>query len=561
MESIFCSNLFRDFWNATYNKALSPAQTLENLSAEILPLTKALGIARIDVEKQSSNTPDEKRATGGSIRIFDKGTATDNPVVSAYGSNESGLTTISVYPAKGNEFSTEALKDIKFLSSIISALLEHSRLTDLIYQATITDAATGVHNPHYLVQMGNMLEGKGLLSKYTAFFINLKNFKYVNKSLGPEPSNRVLTIYAQSAKAFLKEGEVFVRLGGDNFFALIFSERTNDFLNKFVIFPINERKQGSELIVQVMARMGVYRAIEGDTFNELMNKSAVALDLGRNVLNKDITLFKPEMMEKVMYQKKVSTSFPRALNDGEFIIYLQPKINLYDNNMHSAEALVRWVHDDRIIPPAEFVNILEKEESICKLDLYVFESVCKCLRKWLNAGLHVVRISSNFSKRNLRNQNIVNEILSIMKKYDIDSKYIEIELTEISDYDDYMEFEGFVKKLRRNGISVAIDDFGTGYSTMNILKNLDVDVIKIDKSLIDNLENPKKEDEIVIRNIVNMINELSIDTIAEGVETPAQVKFLKRIHCPLVQGFLFDQPLTISDFEKRLKAPHYYESI
>ena len=406
-----------------------------------------------------------------------------------------------------------------------------------------------------------MLEGKGLLSKYTAFFINLKNFKYVNKSLGPEPSNRVLTIYAQSAKAFLKEGEVFVRLGGDNFFALIFSERTNDFLNKFVIFPINERKQGSELIVQVMARMGVYRAIEGDTFNELMNKSAVALDLGRNVLNKDITLFKPEMMEKVMYQKKVSTSFPRALNDGEFIIYLQPKINLYDNNMHSAEALVRWVHDDRIIPPAEFVNILEKEESICKLDLYVFESVCKCLRKWLNAGLHVVRISSNFSKRNLRNQNIVNEILSIMKKYDIDSKYIEIELTEISDYDDYMEFEGFVKKLRRNGISVAIDDFGTGYSTMNVLKNLDVDVIKIDKSLIDNLENPKKEDEIVIRNIVNMINELSIDTIAEGVETPAQVKFLKRIHCPLVQGFLFDQPLTVSDFEKRLKAPHYYESI
>jgi diguanylate cyclase (GGDEF)-like protein len=561
MESIFCSNLFRDFWNATYNKALSPAQTLENLSAEILPLTKALGIARIDVEKQSSKTPDEKKATGGSIRIFDKGTATDNPVVSAYGSNESGLTTISVYPAKGNEFSTDALKDIKFLSSIISALLEHSRLTDLIYQATITDAATGVHNPHYLVQMGNMLEGKGLLSKYTAFFINLKNFKYVNKSLGPEPSNRVLTIYAQSAKAFLKEGEVFVRLGGDNFFALIFSERTNDFLNKFVIFPINERKQGSELIVQVMARMGVYRAIEGDTFNELMNKSAVALDLGRNVLNKDITLFKPEMMEKVMYQKKVSTSFPRALNDGEFIIYLQPKINLYDNNMHSAEALVRWVHDDRIIPPAEFVNILEKEESICKLDLYVFESVCKCLRKWLNAGLHVVRISSNFSKRNLRNQNIVNEILSIMKKYDIDSKYIEIELTEISDYDDYMEFEGFVKKLRRNGISVAIDDFGTGYSTMNVLKNLDVDVIKIDKSLIDNLENPKKEDEIVIRNIVNMINELSIDTIAEGVETPAQVKFLKRIHCPLVQGFLFDQPLTISDFEKRLKAPHYYESI
>ena len=529
MEGLFCSKLFRDFWDATYNSALSPTLILEKLSAEILPLAKALGIARIDLETKPATESPQDQAPTSPISLFDKG--------------------------------TEALKDIEFLSSIIGVLLEHSRLTDLIYQATITDAATGVHNPHYLVQMGNMLEEKGLLSKYTAFFINLKNFKYVNKSLGPEPSNRVLTIYAQSAKAFLKEGEVFVRLGGDNFFALIFSERTNDFLNKFVIFPINERKQGSELIVQVMARMGVFRATEGDTFNELMNKSAIALDLGRNVLNKDITLFKPEMMDKVMYQKKVSTSFPRALNDGEFIIYFQPKINLYDHNLHSAEALVRWVHDDRIIPPAEFIDILEKEESICKLDLFVFENVCKCLRRWIDAGMRTVRISSNFSKRNLRNQNIVNEILSIMKKYDIDSKYIEIELTEISDYDDYAEFESFVKKLRHNGISVAIDDFGTGYSTMNILKNLDVDVIKIDKSLIDNLESPKKEDEIVIRNIVNMINELSIETIAEGVETPAQVKFLKRIHCPLVQGFLFDQPLTTSDFEKRLKAPHYYESI
>ena len=559
MEGNFCSKLFRDFWNAMYSSALTPAQTLEKLSTEILPLAKALEIARIDLETRPSEPSDDKKAPNPPIHLFDKGTAVGEPVSIGSSKGDNYIAATHIYPAKGNEFSPEALAEVQFFASIIEALFEHSKLTDLIYQATITDAATGVHNPHYLVQMGNMLEGKGLLSKYTAFFINLKNFKYVNKSLGPEPSNRVLTIYAQSAKAFLKEDEVFVRLGGDNFFALILSERTNDFLNKFVIFPINERKQGSELIVQVMARMGVYRATEGDSFNDLMNKSAVALDLGRNVLNKDITLFKPEMMEKVMYQKKVSTNFPQALNNGEFTIYFQPKINLYDHNLHSAEALVRWVHDDRIIPPAEFIDILEKEESICKLDLFVFENVCKCLRRWIDAGMHTVRISSNFSKRNLRNQNIVNEILSIMKKYDIDSKYIEIELTEISDYDDYTEFESFVKKLRHNGISVAIDDFGTGYSTMNILKNLGVDVIKIDKSLIDNLENPKKEDEIVIRNIVNMINELSIETIAEGVETPAQVKFLKRIHCPLVQGFLFDQPLTISDFETRLKAPHYYE--
>ena len=305
MDGLFCSKLFRDFWNATYSSASSPAQIQEKLSSKILPLAKTLGIAKIELETRPSGNPDDARKANQPIRIFDKGTATGEPVSTESDYSDNSIANIRMYPAKGNEFSPEAISDIKFLSSVIGALFEHSRLKELIYTASITDAATGAHNPHYLVQMGNMLEEKGLLPKYTAFFINLKNFKYVNKSLGPERSNSVLTIYAQSAKAFLKEGEIFVRLGGDNFFALIYSERTNDFLNKFVIFPINERKQDSELIVQVMARMGVYHAAEGDTFNELMNRSAVALDLGRNMLNKDITLFKPEMMEKVMYQKKV----------------------------------------------------------------------------------------------------------------------------------------------------------------------------------------------------------------------------------------------------------------
>lgn len=550
-----------DFWNSSYDNTLSPNQMMEKLSADFQPVAKALGIAKVDTEFFAPKTPFEKSGISRLIHFYDKGLATGDPIISEFRTGENGNVKTYVYPPRGNEFTQEAAEQIKFIASVLYVLIGRSRLMELVHRATITDAATGAYNLHYLHHSGFELEKNGSLSKFTGFFINLKNFKYVNKMLGPDRANRVLKIYVTNALAFLKEGEVFARLGGDNFFALIRTDRMNDFLNKFVIFPIDERKTDKDLIVQVMARMGVYRSNEGDSLEDIMNRSSIALSLGRTILNKDITLFKPEMMDRMMYQKKVSSDFPKAIANAEFDIYYQPKINLYDHNLHGAEALVRWVHDDQVISPMEFINILEREEAICALDLYVFERVCESIRDWLDDGLRVVRISTNFSKRNLRNSNLADEIIGIMKKHNVDSKYIEVELTEISDYDDYKDFELFVNKLKRFGISVAIDDFGTGYSTMGILKNLNVDVIKLDKSLIDNLENPKKEDEVVIRNIVNMINELSIETIAEGVETEAQVKYLKRIHCPLVQGFLYDKPLTRAEFEKRLRDPHFYEKM
>lgn len=559
MESNLCSKVFRDFWNIAYDNTLYPPQMLELLSGAIQPLASEMNIAKISID---FHAPSSVFARGGINKQFDlynKGLVTGEPIVNEYVTGENGHVVILIYPHKGNEFSPAAIEDVKFLASSIFVLFGRSRLMELVSKASITDAPTGAFNLFFLRQFGKKLEAQGNLANYTAFFINLKNFKYVNKMLGPDRGSRVLQIYVQSAMSFIKKEEIFVRLGGDNFFALILNDRKNEFLNKYVIFPIDEHKTDKDLIVQVMARMGVYQAQPGDTLEDLMTYSSIALGIGRTVLNKDITLFRPEMMERVMYQKKVSSDFPQALKNNEFVLYYQPKINLYDHNLHGAEALVRWVHDDKIIAPMEFINILEKEEAICMLDLFVFEKVCEDLRDWLDDGIRVPRISSNFSKRNLRNPNLANEILGIMRKYNIDSKYIEIEVTEISDYDDISVFEGFINKLKHNGISVAIDDFGTGYSTMNILKKLNVDVIKLDKSLIDNLENPEREDEIVIRNIVNMVNELSIETVAEGVETQAQVKFLKRIHCPIVQGFLFDKPLTHNDFEKRLKDPHYYE--
>jgi EAL domain-containing protein (putative c-di-GMP-specific phosphodiesterase class I) len=213
---------------------------------------------------------------------------------------------------------------------------------------------------------------------------------------------------------------------------------------------------------------------------------------------------------------------------------------------------VRWNRNGKIIAPVEFLPILEKEATICQLDFYVFRKVCEDIRSWIDAGMEPVRVSSNFSRHHLRNPHLMENILNIMKEFKIDSKYIEIELTEASDFEDKVSMQKFVNGLRENNINVSIDDFGTGYSTFSAIKDLNVNVIKLDKSLLDHIGDETHHDEVVIKNMVNMINELNLEVVAEGVENSKQLDFLQDAKCSTIQGFLFDKPLSKEEFEKRL---------
>ena len=170
-------------------------------------------------------------------------------------------------------------------------------------------------------------------------------------------------------------------------------------------------------------------------------------------------------------------------------------------------------------------------------------------------------MSSNFSRHHLGNPNLTEDILAIMKEYQIESKYIEIELTETSNFEDKVAMQKFVNGLRQHGITVSIDDFGTGYSTFAAIKDLNVNVIKLDKSLLDHIGDEKYHDEVVIKNMVNMINELHLEVVAEGVENSKQLDFLQNAKCSIIQGFIFDKPLSKEDFEKRLSNKITYTHI
>ena len=227
------------------------------------------------------------------------------------------------------------------------------------------------------------------------------------------------------------------------------------------------------------------------------------------------------------------------------------------NTLCGCEALVRWFQSGRIVPPMSFIPILEQEGSVCDLDFYVFEQVCKDLRGWIDAGLDPVRVSSNFSKVHLLSETLAQDILNIIKKYDVPPDLIEIELTEMSGHDDNLTMGNFINTMREAGVHTSIDDFGTGYSSVNLLKDLQVDMIKLDRSFLNEMELRTKKEEIVIRNIVNMIRELGMEVIAEGVETRGQAEFLKGINCTLAQGYLYDRPIPKEEYDERLKKRVY----
>lgn len=250
-------------------------------------------------------------------------------------------------------------------------------------------------------------------------------------------------------------------------------------------------------------------------------------------------------------KNSIEKSLNKALEKGEFEIYLQPKYNSESDSIVGAEALARWNNrNDGIVSPEVFIPILEKNKNIVKLDMYMFEEACKIISRWSKNNVSLVPISINISKITMsENDNFVIDLKNIIKKYDIDTRFLEIELTERIMFRETNKIVSIIKEIKKIGIKVSLDDFGAGYSSLNILKNIPIDIIKLDKLFLDKRDISEKG-KIVIKNIINMANELGLEVVAEGVEFLEQSQFLKSVGCEVVQGYLYGKPMNIREFEK-----------
>lgn len=419
------------------------------------------------------------------------------------------------------------------------------------------DLLTGIMNYDSLVEKGESLRRKGNLSDYSVVQLNIRNFKFINSKIGTSLGDILLIQYAQIISGHLEPGEYCARTGSDNFIILVKKGHEDDLIEKLSETWINLSAYGVTDLIQISIRSGIYEVDKNDSVQDAINYSSVALKNARLSNNNFIIRFEKSMLESMVENNRIITDFRRAMSEGEFKVYYQPKVNISTNELCGAEALIRWIQDGNVTSPAEFVPVLENEGLITEVDFFVFETVCQHICEWEMKGIKPVTISSNFSKLNLANPNFADSILAIMKKYNVDPSLLEVELTESSGYTDYEALIIFVDKMNRAKIRTSIDDFGTGYSSLSMLKDINVDVVKIDKSFLAKTNSDDIHQEKMLENVIQMINDLDRTVICEGIETEGQLDFLKKASCSVVQGFLFDKPLTHDEFELRLRSPHY----
>ncbi|MEG2710257.1 MAG: EAL domain-containing protein [Clostridia bacterium] len=426
--------------------------------------------------------------------------------------------------------------------------------------AYIDPVTGGLNRAKFELTVGNVLQ-TAAPGAYVLVWLNLQKFKLINDQGGSATGDRALKYIHDTIARRLAEGEYLARLAADNFVLLLKAGTKAQIaarLNKFAsdVNRFNQQKKDKYILTFTA---GVYLIGGGEL-------SVTKLEDRANAARKSTSLKKVEraqlcvcgfynemVREKLMREKEIENRMRDALANHEFEVYLQPKLSLKEDRIVGAEALVRW-NDPRVglIAPDAFIPLFEKNGFIVQMDLYVFECVCRMIKGWLDAGREAVRVSVNLSRVHFSNANFLDAYLDLRKKYAVPAHLIELEFTETMVFENPTTFVDVISQLHRHGFTCSIDDFGSGYSSLNALKDMDVDVLKLDKAFFTSRDMDNSRERTMIRSVINLAKDLTMSTVAEGVETQPQADFLRETDCDLLQGFVFSRPVTIPTFEKLL---------
>lgn len=431
------------------------------------------------------------------------------------------------------------------------------------YAGGCGDSLTGYGNyDQFRVKAQSLLESKGC--RYSVCYCDIKNFKYINDQFGYQVGDGFLRYWADYLANSLTESETFSRISGDNFVSLCRFEGTEqlrarfqaltDYLNGFP--PFRETHYRVEMCCGVFVAEGEKPSLSAE---EMLDRANIAQKSVKNLPGNQFAVYDRTMRERILREKELERRMSQALEDGEFKVYLQPKVDIqHDNVLAGAEALVRWEWPGRgMLSPGEFIPLFEKNGFVVQLDTYIVEAVCKILRRQLDAGERFVPISVNVSRLALYAPDFVDRYLSIKGKYGIPDGAVELEFTESIVFENHTLFAETVKRLKAGGFTCALDDFGSGYSALNVLKTLPMDVLKLDQ-LFFRGGTERNRDRAVISSVVMLARALEMHVVAEGVEEVSQVNFLRQIGCDYVQGFVYSKPIPAEELKKRLRQVAVY---
>ena len=424
--------------------------------------------------------------------------------------------------------------------------------------ADVDSLTGGKSKRKYFDDTRKLLKRTGAENWAIALF-DIDKFKYVNDRLGYEEGNRMLERLHKTISDHLENDEVFSRLSDDNF-AITMKNATDNELSARLNSIFNEFDRRNSLFVKypVVFSAGICRLNQflhenrhGEVdINSAIDRCKIAKSTLKGTHFSSIAFYDGSIRDRALREKDYENLMPSALARHEFECYLQPKYGLRSRNIEGAEALIRWNSKDfGFISPGDFIPIAEKNGFVVELDFFILEEVCRTMRRWIDDGKKPVVISVNQSRLHLNYDDYIWRLREIVDKYDIPYEYIELELTESVFAENAEKLLKVMHKLHEIGFKLSLDDFGSGYSSLNMLKDMPVDVVKIDKEFFSDTMNSQKG-RAVITTVVDLAKNLDMDVISEGVETREQVEFLTEIHCAMVQGYYFAKPLPISEFEK-----------
>ena len=388
--------------------------------------------------------------------------------------------------------------------------------------------------------------------EYAILHLNIIHFKAINDIFGLKTGDRVLCYIAERTKDILKEGDVACRTDADRF--ILFTHRNRKELES-MIGDFLEEISHYQLPFEIACNIGIYvTGPEELQVDAMLDRAILAQSIIKGSYTKKYNYFTEDLRDEMLGELEIVGMMVPALEERHFVVNYQPQYSHSTGMLVGAEALVRWKHPERgIISPGVFIPIFEKNGFITQLDLYVFEEVCAFIRKCLDKGYHVVPISSNFSRHDIFMPDFVEKLEEIRIKYDVPVKYLRIEITESAVVDNPKYTNDIIRKLHDCGYIVEMDDFGSGYSSLNVLKDIELDIIKLDM-LFMSQDTESKRGGTILSSIVRMARWLGMPVIAEGVEQIEQADFLRSIGCDCIQGYLYSKPLPEEEYEKKISG-------
>ena len=424
---------------------------------------------------------------------------------------------------------------------------------EALYKAAFTDLITGNYNWNHLEAFLEV-PGDKKIEDYAFAHFDIKQFRVLNEAYGHIAANKILS---NIVKAMKEADFVYAsaRCHNDNFAMLLkdmpeaeLRQKLTDFFEKLSVLE-------EDPYYKIYYKCGVVpmqRAMLSG--NRVADAAKMAQALCTNQNETEIIFYTDKMHDDLSWGNYIKAYVETAIEQDEFVVYLQPKFDIKTEKIKGSEALIRWNYKNKeFLPPYRFIPFFEKDGSIAEIDDIVLKKVCEAMNRWKKEGKPLYPISVNLSRSRMYDERLIDKLVGIVDSYGVDHHLIDFELTESATYDNMEHMISVLQELRDRGFKISMDDFGTGYSSLSLLTQMPIDTLKIDKSFVDTIANDsgRKEDIIVLQHIIGLAKELGFVCLAEGAESRPQIDRLRNLGCEIIQGYYFSKPIPLTEYEEK----------